>query len=313
MPVEQAIQALLQILSQNPDTAVLVVAEPEDDVVIQRLSITDELATDFFRIAQDASNRLTGDLELRPYVAGYIAEPHQLCYLSLEEHPEIAETVNQLSQVQQAELFAEDEDVIDSLRFYAIVIASQATNQALFFREYGPKRELSRKGGIAALFSAGSYNRIDTNIFLFDAKVDCFVCGGYLFINNLAAFQRIFKFFEAVKAKADETLDAILGQIPVFNADQFRIACKGQIQMVAKLLQISRRPYLAQVTMNDLRQTISDYHLDVEIKDVEGKEHLVFDTAPNKRWIILKLLDDGYLGSTMTKLKYEVNSKSPLA
>jgi hypothetical protein len=39
----------------------------------------------------------------------------------------------------------------------------------------------------------------------------------------------------------------------------------------------------------------------------EGKEHLIFDTAPNRRWTILKRLDDGYLGSTMTKLKYEIN------
>jgi hypothetical protein len=312
MPAEQAIQVLAQLFGENPDTTVLVVAEPEDVAVIQRLNITDELATDFLRIARTAGNRITDDLELRPYIPGYNPEAHQLCYLSLEENPEIAGIVQQLSQVQQAELFTEDEDVIESLRFYAIVISSQTANEALFFREYSPKRELSRKGGIAALFSAGTYNRIHKNIFLFDSKVDCFVCGGYLFINNLPAFQRIFKFFDAVKAKADETLNTILEQIPVFNADQFRTACKGQIQMVAKLLQISRRPYLAEVTMDDLRQTIADYHLDVEIKDVEGKEQLVFDTAPNRRWIILKLLDDGYLGSTMTKLKYEVNSKSPL-
>lgn len=35
----------------------------------------------------------------------------------------------------------------------------------------------------------------------------------------------------------------------------------------------------------------------------------MFDPAPDKRWLILKLLDDDYLESVMTELKYESNSK----
>ena len=37
-----------------------------------------------------------------------------------------------------------------------------------------------------------------------------------------------------------------------------------------------------------------------------------FNANPNDRWLILKLLDDDFLGSIMTNQKYEVNSKSPL-
>jgi hypothetical protein len=39
---------------------------------------------------------------------------------------------------------------------------------------------------------------------------------------------------------------------------------------------------------------------------------LLFEGSLARRWLILKLLDDDYLGSTMTHEKYEVNSKSAL-
>jgi len=39
---------------------------------------------------------------------------------------------------------------------------------------------------------------------------------------------------------------------------------------------------------------------------------LLFEANLTKRWLILKLLDDDYLDSTMTHEKYEVNSESAL-
>ncbi|RXH56718.1 hypothetical protein GRAN_0028 [Granulicella sibirica] len=214
--------------------------------------------------------------------------------------------------MQQAELFVEDDAVIDALRFYSIVISPSARRHAVFLRSYSPKKELSRKTGFAAILGRGHYNKVETKIFLFDWKVDCFAWGGYLFIPNVSSFQRIFKYFEGLRAKAQETLDTILAQIPVSNADDFRNACIGQIQMISKLAQIARKPYLPAVTIADLRRTINEFDLDVQIAEIDGEERLVFEGAPAKRWLILKLLDDNYLGSVMTTLKYEVNSKSPL-
>jgi hypothetical protein len=82
--------------------------------------------------------------------------------------------------------------------------------------------------------------------------------------------------------------------------------------MISKLAQIARKPYLNAVTMQDIRRTISEFHLDVQVVIVDGQERLLFEATPSKRWLILNLLDDNYLGSIMTNQKYEVNSKSVL-
>jgi hypothetical protein len=80
--------------------------------------------------------------------------------------------------------------------------------------------------------------------------------------------------------------------------------------MLSKLTEISKKPYIAKMTIDDIKLTIKEFGLDVPIKNVNGKEMLVWETSPKKRWLILRLLDDDYLGSTMTKLKYASTSKT---
>ena len=133
-----------------------------------------------------------------------------------------------------------------------------------------------------------------------------------MFIRSVPSFQRIFKYFDELRAKADETVNTILAQIPLSNPNEFREACTGQLQMMSKLAQIARKPYLNRVTMRDIRRTIDEFQLNVQTVVEDGEERLVFNANPNDRWLILKLLDDDFLGSIMTNQKYEVNSKSPL-
>lgn len=80
---------------------------------------------------------------------------------------------------------------------------------------------------------------------------------------------------------------------------------------MSKLAQIARKPYLNRVRMSDIRRTIDELRLNVQIVTENGEERLLFEPNPNKRWLLLKLLDDDFLGSIMTNQKYEVNSKSP--
>jgi hypothetical protein len=270
------------------------------------------LAAEFLSVAQASVPSPDGNVVFKPYEPGYKPDQHELNYIELAQHQTIAAQIRQLSQVQRAELFRENDDIVDHLRFYAIVVSPNARRRAVFFRTYSPKKELTRRAGFAALFSHGHYDKVDTKIFLFDRQIDCFSWDDYLFIHNVAAFQRIFKYFEELRAKADETVNTILAQIPLSNADEFRAACTGQMQMMSKLAQIARKPYLNRVTMRDIRRTIDDFRLDVQIVAENGQERILFEENPTKRWLILKLLDDDFLGSVMTDQKYEVNSKSAL-
>lgn len=312
MPALESLQNLGQALTGDPTVTVLVAAEPEETIVLQRLNLRDDLAVEFLSAAKESVPPANGEVRLRTYEAGYKPDPNEITYIDLAQNAAIAELIRQVSQVQQAELFREDDAVIDSLRFYAIVVSPSARRRAVFFRTYSPKKELTRRVGFAALLSRGSYDKVDSKIFLFDQETDCFAWDGFLFIHNVGAFQRIFGYFDELRASANATIDAVLAQIPVSNAEAFRTTCVGQLQMLSKLAQIARKPYLSRVTMQDMRRTIDDFRLSVQIVQENGQEKLLFEGSLAKRWLILKLLDDDYLGSTMTHEKYEVNSKSAL-
>ncbi len=71
----------------------------------------------------------------------------------------------------------------------------------------------------------------------------------------------------------------------------------------------SKRPYLSRVTMADIKRLVDDFKLSVPIVVQDGREKLVFERTTDKRWQILKLLDDDYLGSVLTDEKYATNSK----
>lgn len=312
MPALESLQGLAQAFAGNPAVTVLVAAEPEENVLIQRLNLREDLAAEFLSAARDSVPPANQEVRLRPYEAGYKPDADEITYIDLSQNAAIAAQITEFSQVQQAELFHEDDEVIDSLRFYAIVVSPSARRRAVFFRAYSRKKELTRRAGFAALLSRGSYNKVESKIFLFDHDTDCFAWDGYLFIHNVGSFQRIFGYFEELRARANATVDVVLAQIPVSNAEAFRTNCTGQLQMMSKLAQIARKPYLARVTMRDMRRAIDDFHLDVQIVQENGQEKLLFEGSLEKRWLILKLLDDNYLGSTMTHEKYEVNSKSAL-
>jgi hypothetical protein len=52
------------------------------------------------------------------------------------------------------------------------------------------------------------------------------------------------------------------------------------MQMMSKLAQIARQPYLPRVTMTDIRRTIDAFELDVLIVRENGADKLLFEQSP---------------------------------
>lgn len=302
--------ALVEFLRRARTASLLVAAAPEGGapgLVVQRLGLHDDLAVSFLDVARDVAQM---DRELRPYDPGYKPEPGELVYIPIAESDAVSSVVGELQHVHQADPFLESEEVIKRLRFYAIVVGGHGGRQAVFFRSYNPKKELSRHAAYALMLRRGQYSRVREKIFLFDEDVDCFAWDGTLFVRNVASFQRIFGYFEELRAKARQTVRAIHRRVPIANLAVFEEACAADTRMLTKLAAIARRPYLARVTFADVERTIRNFELDIEVASHNGAKSLVFDPAQKRRWLILKLMDDDFLGSEMTNEKYEANSKT---
>jgi hypothetical protein len=315
--VEEVFQSLGVFCSAGTGTRVLLASEDEgEELVFQRLTLEDSVSKEF---GDDAIKAFAnGDnFTLVKYEAGYKPDDDELCYLAFDESADVKKIIESIIDCalnfNDVELFKEDEDIIDSLRFYVVVAnghsADGSPENALFMRTFTPKNELARSGWKAIIQRGDFYNKVKEKIFMFDQESDCLAWHGYVFIKNVTQFERIFQYFEALKATADQTIATISPRLPIANFDEFKKACLANPLMLSKIVQFSKKPYLATVTMDDIKQTIKDFGLPIDTKTEGDQEKLVFDPSPSKRWLILKLLGDDYLGSTMTKLKYASNSK----
>lgn len=103
---------------------------------------------------------------------------------------------------------------------------------------------------------------------------------------------------------------AVTARAPLANPEELAEACRRDFRMMAKLHQVAARPYLEEVTVERLRRLVADHGLPPEVIDDAGR--LVYHPHPERRWLLLQLLDDDFLESPVTRRRYQVSDKQPL-
>ena len=309
MTVTEAYESLnSQLTNQASLTVVLGAGLTNEELSLQRITLTNDLAKAFLVIAREAIPRAS-DTVLVPYDASYKPETHELLYIALDDQQKVKAIAEELAAFQNIQLFKGDDAIADHLKFYSLVVGSKKESRAVLLRVTSERIEISKGLRLPVVLRQGTFGKLKQKIFLFDKQVDCVAAGGFLFVLNKKNFERLFHYYEELKAHAAATVDLVAKYVPISNLDEFKAACTSQVRFMGKLAAISRKPYLSHVTMNDIKRVIAEFKLPVQIVNENGSEKIIFETALNKRWQILKLLDDDYLGSIMTNEKYAANSK----
>ena len=303
---------LSQIASATNLTLVLGSGKSTDQMTLNRVTLTKDVAKEFSDIAQKAV-RPSDEVHLLPYDASYHPSLGEYTYISLDANAKVKPIVDELAAIQDIPHLKKDDDVRGDLRFYSVVMGSKKEHRIVLLRIASEKVELSKGSRLATVLRSGTFGKLTQRVFLFDRRIDGAAAGGYFFIFNKGAFEKLFQYYEELRGNAEKTVDAVAKYIPISNIDEFKAACTTQVRFMDKLSSISRSPYLATITLADIKKVITDFGLSVPIVKDNGIEKIVFEKSPDKRWEILKLLDDDYLRSVMTKQKYAANSKLRLA
>jgi hypothetical protein len=278
-------------------------AAPDDDQSFDlfRLRIDEDVAAEFRTLGRRHIRRLAGadvigmDLGFTPddervmrlptanfddpRLIERILDPGGLPYFNLDEHASVA--------------------------FYCFVARRDDTRAGFMHR--ASSVALGRRNIIQAVLNDNVVSRLDADVLTFAPVVDLLLEPDSIWISNLSSFRGLFRTMPMLLGGMQDDLNAVTGQIPVANLEDFRLACSNDARMMAKLANVARRPYLANLTADRIRQVIERYHLDPAVLNAQGR--LVHDNSPRRRWLILRILDDSYLESLMTNSHYEVNSK----
>ncbi len=314
---KKALEEILKVKLGECDVSVCLASLAKDSILpeFQKLQLTDDLTSGFRAIGQRSFDKLTkdltnGDLVLQPYDPGAGLESHEAEFVELSADSPITHQIKSLSSIASLNTFAVDKKFVQGLRFYVIIAQPKQGKPIYFFRSYTPKKELGRSAFLGAILEKGHFDTVKQPLFLFDYNVDCLSSDDKMYILSKDKFQKIFQFFEKLLESAEVTLKQIKARVPILNFNQFEESCKGHLQKLAKLTSIASKSYFKVLSMKQMKTVIKEYKLPIETKRVDGKEALVFDESD--KWVILHLLDDYYLGSPMTGIKYGAVSKREL-
>ena len=211
-------------------------------------------------------------------------------------------------------LFKPQEHMIDRPRI-TITMASKGTLHCAFFRFMRPGARLARSRLIATIFRDPTFDTLDDEVFLFRESIDAISVGGQMYLKNRNNFDRYFEFITLMHQKATEIFDRITKNLTIDGVAELRKAATSDVNMMSKLASIQHKidlhpEYIDALRMDRLLEFI-DNNPGVEV-DLVGKgteRRLVFVSNNERRWKILKLLDDDYLKSSLTDMDYEVDSK----
>ena len=314
MPAQQALDDILNLESFGDVTVTLALAAYDaetEEFIFRSLNISQALAEEFSELPIKFLNYYyklneDGDLLLHEFTGGYKPDSHEIEWLNYNDN-EIIEALCEVPAPAAIPLVDLDDNAFfKNLRFYTLIIEN-GEQKHLFFRRYGKSKELTRSKNLFVRFVGERYERLKEPTFQFDDKFDVVIHNGYLFSFNKNNFQHIFKYYEMLRASAQQSLDTIEAAIPIANFQGFQTTCMNHLQKLAKLRNIASKPYLAAVTMDDIKNVINTYGLQIDVVVENGEERIAFDES--NKWAILNLLDDAYLSSMMTGINYEANSK----
>jgi hypothetical protein len=299
----------------DADLHVAMLAGADDEVfeAEQLAPLSSELAEQFREIADGELAKINRST-LVPYSAGRKPDRHEVATTDLEEVAPLRAALGSIERYGDLGLFDLDGEMAGRVDLYVVTVDA-ASGPIHFLRRTSAKKRLKQTNKISAIWSGRAFESLEDDPILFDTSFDAVVEGSTVYILNQRSFEQSLDFLEAARDAAEATVDAAIANLSLANRDEFLAAVTGDINMISKTRSIAERlqdpEYAERMTVENLLQA-SEQHPEIDIDwdyDKDGNPTLVYHPDVQRRWRILKILDDDYLQSLVTNWVYEANSK----
>lgn len=207
-------------------------------------------------------------------------------------------------------------DAASKIKMIAARFTTSDKRSVTFYRIADTLLQLKKARFLALLQEGDVFDQLNpASMLLLRTDFDVIVIDGFAFFDKKSTFERAFGFLDKLRAESLTTFNAVTAGLRIEGLDQLRAACTSQVQMMSKMSSIKRSmdsdpAYASAMTTSNLIDYIENHpHVDIDIVGSGAHRKIVFDPKPKRRFQILKLLDDDFLHSVLTKRDYEAASK----
>jgi hypothetical protein len=318
MTPKETLKKLATLLEGEPSLEVATIARAKnkaDPPEARILNLSGDAEQQFRKIIDNAVGADLDPLKwtLKKFDPIYKPEPGgvEIEWIKLDKVPAVGQASDRLDNLAGLAGFdGSDSAYIGRLAYWGAAIGDE-DDRAYVFRRLSASAELKRKRSTAMVLRSGTFHLVEDKIFLFDEEIDCVVYGNYIFVLRKRDYRSIFEQMKQVFEKARSAANDLHAKLPISNFSEFQDACGTDSRLADKVLAVRGRTYFDELSYTKVKPVIEEFSLDIPTaKDKDGQIELTFRSAPDERFRILRLVDDDYLRSSMTDIRYEVNSKS---
>ena len=269
------------------------------EYVVYKTQITNEIGQEFIEILKKNINKYLklDNLEYNQYNPMVIMEKNNIEYIEKGDVVHFKIIKSELKKI-NLDLF----DLEETKKLWAFAI--KFGSELIYFRKYTENKILDKKPLLALFVSDGAFNKLDKSVITIDQKVDCIYYKEKIYILNKNQFEQIFSFLEKLMDEIDESYDRLVQKSLVDDEQILYDLCKTDPKKVKKLNKVLKGDIIDTLDYDKVNQLNNQYNLELEFTD-DNKMKI----QRKNIWTILKVLDDDYLKSPVTDIKYEAHSK----
>ena len=312
--LDRALAALAGLRADTCTLEVFAVSRSAGDPPVVSRVLLGASLDELLREAAQARAHDLADRPPRPYTpAGLLARGE---VMHLTPVPALLAGLEDTLTQGDVEPYDPDAPAAEHLCLLASRVTTADGTRLTFWRELRPSARLERSRFLAALWTGDRYVRLEhEHVLLLDDRTDAAVVHGVALFTAKGTFERLFDFVAELRRSAADTYAAVTRDLRIEGAAELAAACTSSPAMMAKLASVRRHldtdpGYRAALTMDKLVAFVRAHpETEVEVVGTGSEARLVFH-PDRRRYKILKLLDDDYLSSVLTRRTYEANSKS---
>lgn len=169
-----------------------------------------------------------------------------------------------------------------------------------------PSKVIKTGGALAMIYKDDIFRSFEDDILTIDGAFDAISINGQLVFENKPNFEKALLYDEVKRVVAKTALDEIEETNLVEDFDRVKDFLKDDFHSINKLNKIKEKPYFKKLTFNKCKQIINDYGVDIEMDNANSKFKI---SNKQQAKLFIKVLNDDFLMSEMTELKYAANSK----
>ncbi len=312
MERNQIIEQLKQISAEDYAVAIYILAQPEIDNKI--------LSVDFYeaRLHQNLPKSIIDlffpvifkkliqkEYDVEKYDPALTPDRNVVWKQSSDDVPFYKFFHNEVETAESIPRYDSDILPYDEIWAYWIKVYGKGNNFYLI-KKVTSSKVIKTGGRLAIIFDSDIFQRLENDILTMDGTFDAIAFNDFLVFENKQNFEKALIYQQVKQTVAEYTLNRIdkLGFVEKF--DQVRDFLKDDHHSINKLNSIKAKQYFKTLTFNDCKRIIYDYDVKIDI-DEDNKKVKITSKAQAKHFI--KVLNDDYLRSEMTNIKYAANSK----